>query len=402
MQTNILLDAFNMKPVAAMEYLARKNNVDSWNWYDLWKDAHARSFVVAKAAKLDVLNDIRAMVDKALASGMTFAQFKKELKPQLQAKGWWGKKERVNEETGEITEYMAGSPRRLKTIYGTNLQTAYMAGNYKGAMEAAEDLPNWQYVSVIDGRTTDQCRDMHGRVFRYDDPIWNSLYPPNHWGCRAKVRELTDAGVRREGLKVENSDGRLVTQVVTVGRGDNAREVTVTGLQLGNGKTFWAGPGWDHNPGSAMWMPDLVKYPENDARGFVAENFRGPAYRHFIEAMGKITGAIPIAVLPKEYMKKIGALTSIVQLSSDTLSTHTHHKDITVEDYMKLQTIIEEAQVIVQDGANTMVFIEMGGRYYHAAIKATRTGDALYLTSLRQTDLKGIERAKKKGWVIKE
>jgi SPP1 gp7 family putative phage head morphogenesis protein len=403
MEPSILLDAFNMKPAAAMEYLARKNNVESWNWLDLWKDAHARSFTVAKTAKLDVLNDIRALVDKALANGITFAQFQKELKPQLQKKGWWGKKERVNEETGEITEYMAGSPRRLKTIYQTNLQTAYMAGRYKGQMDAAADLPYIQYIAVMDGRTTDTCRDMHGRVFRADDPIWNSLYPPNHWGCRARTRSLTERMVQREGLKVESSDGRIVTQEVTVGKGDKARKETVTGLKLANGNTFWAGPGWDYNPGTESWMPDLSKYNPDDARAFVTENFRGPAYKFFVESMGKIAGEIPIAVLPKEYMENIGAQTNIVRLSSDTLKKNAeHHPEITVQDYLNLQTIIEKAGVIVQDGPNTMVFIKIGDTFYHAAIKATQTGKGLFMTSLRMTDEKGIAQAMARGRVIKK
>jgi SPP1 gp7 family putative phage head morphogenesis protein len=400
---NILLDAFQMKPAAAIEYLRRKGFAISWNWLDTWKDAHSKAFTVAKAMKLDLLKDIRAMLDKAVADGITLDQFKKELKPRLQAKGWWGKKQTVNEETGEVTEYMAGSPRRLKTIYQTNLHTAYAAGRYKGQMDAAGDLPYIQYIAVMDGRTTDTCRDMHGMVFRADDPIWNSLYPPNHWGCRARTRSLSEQMVKREGLRVESSNGRLVQKNVIVGKGANARYETVTGLKLGNGKIFWAGPGWDYNPGRETWMPDLRKYNPIDARAFVADSFRGPAYKFFIEAGGKITGAIPVAVLPKEYVKAIGAKTNIVQLSSDTLQKNAeHHPEITAQDYFNLQTIIEKAQLIVQDGPNTMVFLQVEDKLYYAAIKATQTGNGLFMTSLRLAHEGDIEQIRKKGRVIKE
>jgi SPP1 gp7 family putative phage head morphogenesis protein len=399
---SILLDAFQQKPAAAIDYFRRKGYRFSWNWFDTWKDAHAKAFTVAKVMKLDLLKDIRAMVDKALDSGMTLAQFKKELTPQLKAKGWWGKKPIVNKETGEVTEVQLGSPRRLKTIYETNLQTAYMAGRYKGQMDAAADLPYLQYIAVMDGRTTDTCRDMNGKVFRADDPIWDELYPPNHWGCRARVRSLSDRQVEQMGLTVESSEGRIFQKEVIVGKGEKSRKESVTGLDLGHGKTFWTGPGWDYNPGQEAWMPDLGGYNPDDARAFVSGIIAGPAFEQFIEAKGAIPGEMPIAVLPQEYMDKIGAKTNIVVLSDETLGKNAkNHKDIGLNDYMSLQTIIEKAQVIVQDGPNTMVFIKIGERLYHAAFKATKTGKGLFLTSLRITRKKAIEDAKMTGRVIK-
>jgi hypothetical protein len=262
-------------------------------------------------------------------------------------------------------------------------------------MEAAADLPYWQYIAVMDGRTTDTCRDMHGRVFRADDPIWNSLYPPNHWGCRARVRSLTERMVEREGLTVESSDGRMVEQTVMVGKGDKARKETVTGLKLGNGKVFWAGPGWDYNPGTSLWMPDLSKYHPGDARAFVTDSFRGPAYKFFVESMGKIAGEIPIAVLPVEYMKGIGAKTNIVKLSAATLRDHTHHTEITPQDYLNLQTIVEKAQtILLQSTGKTLAFIQLDDKYYFATIKTTIGKDELYVTSLRLTNPHDIKRQK--------
>ena len=39
----------------------------------------------------DVLQDIREAIDRALAEGRTFDQFREELTPLLKEKGWWGK-----------------------------------------------------------------------------------------------------------------------------------------------------------------------------------------------------------------------------------------------------------------------------------------------------------------------
>ena len=43
---------------------------------------HARVFTVAKAMARDVLEDIRAAVDDAIANGTTLDTFKKTLRPQ--------------------------------------------------------------------------------------------------------------------------------------------------------------------------------------------------------------------------------------------------------------------------------------------------------------------------------
>lgn len=49
-------------------------------------------------------------------------------------------------------------------------------GRYKEQMENVDVL---QYISILDRRTSPEHRAMHGMILRYDDPIWNTMYPPN-------------------------------------------------------------------------------------------------------------------------------------------------------------------------------------------------------------------------------
>ena len=201
----------SLPPKKAVAYLKNKGYAITWHWEELWQDAHAQAFTVAKATRLDILQDIREAVEKALAEGKTFAWFKKELTPVLQAKGWWGKQEHVDADTGEISQVQLGSPWRLQTIFRTNLQTAYMAGRWQTQIENVDDRPYWRYVAILDGRTRPSHRAMNGKVLRYDDPFWQSFYPPNGWGCRCRVvppcRQTTSRHGRRAGGNLRRQAG---------------------------------------------------------------------------------------------------------------------------------------------------------------------------------------------------
>ncbi|MBN0210460.1 minor capsid protein, partial [Pseudomonas aeruginosa] len=112
------------------------------------------------------------------------------LRPTLEAKGWWGRQVVVAPDGGAEVAQL-GSPRRLDTIYQTNMQSAYMAGRYAAAYEARETHPYWMYVAVMDGVTRPSHAALHGKVFRWDDPIWQHITPPNGYNCRCRIVALT-------------------------------------------------------------------------------------------------------------------------------------------------------------------------------------------------------------------
>ena len=55
-----------LPPKKAVEYLKNKGYAVTWDWEELWQDAQAQAFTVAKATRLDILQDIRDAVEKAL------------------------------------------------------------------------------------------------------------------------------------------------------------------------------------------------------------------------------------------------------------------------------------------------------------------------------------------------
>lgn len=370
---DILADAFKLRPADAIAFMKQKGYAISWNWTDTLKEAHARAFTVARVTQMDILQDIRTAVLASQRSGLTERDFVKLLKPRLQAKGWWG--EKVDPQTGEI--YQAGSPRRLKTIFRVNNQTAFMTGRYKQMKAVSDTFEYWEYIAVRDSRTRPEHAALHGKVFRQDDPIWDAIFPPNGWNCRCRVRGLTRRQMEREGLTL--STGEVVTKEVNI----NGVKMTVSGVKSGS-TTLFPDPAWDYNPGKAAYQPDLSKYDPDIARQYVQGSITGPDYKRFFEAAGKVKGEFPVAVLPDEYMEKIGAVSRIVKMSDETLKKNiTNHPELVLADYQRLQNIIENAQVIVQDSDVKLVFMQLDNKIYYAAIKATVSGKALFLTSLR-------------------
>jgi SPP1 gp7 family putative phage head morphogenesis protein len=242
--------AFGLPPEKAVEYFRAKGYTIGWDWRETLHEAHAKAFTVAKVMKVDVLEDIRGAVDRALHDGLTLADFKKDLIPTLQKKGWWG--EITHPETGEPAFIDA---RRLTTIYQTNLQTAYMTGRYQAMMENSSKRPYWMYVSILDGRTRPAHKAMNGRIFRFDDPIWNTIYPPNGFRCRCRVQALSESDLA--GRSVLSSAGRLDSIEVAMGKDDTFTTVSRYKGVDGKGKafTFSPDPGWSYNPGKAALKP---------------------------------------------------------------------------------------------------------------------------------------------------
>lgn len=202
-------------PKQALEYIKNKKLHPAFSYKDVWNEEHATAFTVAKAMQLDVLSDIKGAVEKAIEKGTTFEQFKKELKPTLMQKGWWGKREMTDPLTGETITAQLGSDRRLKTIYSTNLRSAYQKGQYDRTMES--DLhPYLMYRIGASVHHREQHLRWNNLIRPKDDPIWNSIFPPNGYGCKCYTVAVTEARKQRyerDGVPAYNPDTQKTVRV---------------------------------------------------------------------------------------------------------------------------------------------------------------------------------------------
>lgn len=266
--------ACGLPPREAIQYFESKGLKISFRWQEVWREAHARAFTVAGVTKQDLLADIKAATATAIAEGQSREQYRQGLEDTLKRKGWWGKGDIVNPDTGEVRRGERGSPARCELIYRQNTQAAYNAGRYKQQIESAAEAPYWQYVALLDSKTRPSHRAMHGLIYKYDDPIWDTHYPPNGWGCRCKVNTLSARAYRRSGYELQQSGEPVVAQAPVRNPDTGAMETRpVTAYRLPDGTVFRPDAGFDYNPGRTFAADLKANMPEPPQTA--ATNWRG-------------------------------------------------------------------------------------------------------------------------------
>lgn len=336
--------AFGLAPEEAIAFLENKGLVPTKSWRDLEGPTHARAFTVARSAGFDVLGDIRDALVQAQREGLPYREFAKRLTPVLQAKGWWGKA--VDQSTGEIDPVTKdgrpaelGSPRRLKTIYQTNLQQAYMKGRGDQLAEAIETHPYVRYSAVLDSRTRPRHRALHGKIFRQDGPEWGVIAPVNGFRCRCTSVPVSTWRLEKKGWEVSN--GEVLEQIDGLGRPRK-------GVRFPDGETFWPDAGFDYNPSReahAALGQRLLNRAETAAprlaavavrqtlsqpalKADIARQFAGWA-ENLTQARGELrhVGALSIQTLSALERRNLAPETALLSVrDADVLHTHRDSK----------------------------------------------------------------------------
>lgn len=210
---------------AAVEFLKKKKSVSKEEFLKMDEASRAKAFMVSGYTKAEVLDSFLQALTEAVELGTTKEEFQKKMNTFLEENGYEG----VN-------------PFKADVIFQTNLQTAYNAGHYKSMTDdtAIKLRPFWQYRTAADGNVREEHAQMHGKVYRADDPIWDVWYPPNGFRCRCSVVSLSERQVKERGLAVETKPPRKVdreTGEILESRPDK---------------------GFATNPAKQVWEPDLT------------------------------------------------------------------------------------------------------------------------------------------------
>lgn len=396
--------AFGLPPAKAIRFFESKGYTFSWRWEETLGAAHAKAFTVAKVMRMDVLQDIRGMVQKSLQDGITFEQFRKELTPMLQKKGWWGEKF-VAGPDGKIEKILEGSPRRLKTIYHQNLFTAYSAGREEFFQENKDARPYAAYVSFRDAKVRDFHRKLDdGTVYHLDDPFWMAFTPPIDWNCRCRKRAYSARQVEVKGLKIGTSEGKLSkTDALVSGKTGEVRKVTT--MTLPDGTRVSTGIGFDYNPALAAWQPDLDSYDLDIALKYLEGAVTGPDFARFFN--GKLQGNFPVGMLDEGL--GISAQSNVARLSQDSLLKNKGllerspgHPEITLADYQRLPKLFSDSQLVIKESDSAYQFFHESDdkKLYYGVIKVTDKGE-IFLQSYYKTNIRFARSKSRAGQVIK-
>jgi len=379
-------------PREVLDYFRDKELAPRFSWLDVFGEEHAHAFTVAKAVEADVLAAFRGTIDDAIARGLTYENWIAEIEPRLKSLGWWGKRTVIDPATGERAAVDFSSPRRLRTIFWSNLRAARAAGQWERIEATKAVLPYLIYVLT----TAQEPREEHlgwvGIILPVDHEFWRTHFPPNGWGCKCSVRQIGRAEAQRLG-------GVTAAPAVRTVSFRNRRTGEV--IEVPDG----IDPGWHTNPGRARALglgrvlaDKLGRIPDAAAReGQIARILGAPEFVRLLAGRFPPRAALPVAELPAG-VRPARSATSIALLSTETAKKQLRaHPEATSATYAALPGFVKTAERFADRGGIVHFVGEIDGLLWHAVVKSTVTGQALYLTSLHRIRPDDVLRLKRRA-----
>jgi SPP1 gp7 family putative phage head morphogenesis protein len=219
----LYLDSFDRTTLAALPSPKPSAFAEAVAWFrarvpvnpntyrELTDRVRRRAFTVARATALETLAHVWRALDRAVAQGTTFTEFKR----------------------GVQNDLAQHTRAQLDNVFRNNVQVAYSAGRYAQSTDplTLADRPFWRFEAILDSRTTPICRPLDGLTLPASDPFWRVNYPPLHHSCRSGVTCLTEEDAAHERFTSVPPDAHGPQQ------------------------------GWGAAPGTDEWAPDPQSYP---------------------------------------------------------------------------------------------------------------------------------------------
>lgn len=180
-------------PREAILYFQSKGLTPAFSYRDVWREEHNVAFTVAKVMEADILASVQKSLLSAIEDGTTFDEWKKDIKPTLDKSGW--------------SSYVnpSAQPHRLVTIFETNMRVARAVGQWQRIVRTRRALPYLVYELGPSERHRPAHVAMAGIIRPVDDEFWAQAMPPNGWGCKCHVRQITKYESDKRGGETDDS-----------------------------------------------------------------------------------------------------------------------------------------------------------------------------------------------------
>lgn len=119
---------------------------------------------------------------------------------------------------------------------------------------------------------------------------------------------------------------------------------------------------------------------------------------HYFHTLSRDSdGHFIIGMIDPIIIETIGAKVSHVVMSEVSLNKNLeHHTDLEITDYQMLSYIVSHHHIVVRVGEKTVGVVHVEEEKYYFALKATASGETVFLTSFRKTSDTDLKRLKKK------
>ncbi|EXF55845.1 MULTISPECIES: phage head morphogenesis protein [Acinetobacter] len=170
-----------MKPVTfleALQFARSRKIVLPDEFYSLDLKTRQLATTVSFLSSIEQIQTVIAAVNKAIADGSTFEDFKKV----------------VAENEIKLSEPY------LKNVFRTNIQTAYSHGRWQQQQRNRDKRPYLMYSAIDDSRVRPSHLALNRIIRHIDDPFWLMYYPPWSFMCRCTVIALTEKQAEKYGI----------------------------------------------------------------------------------------------------------------------------------------------------------------------------------------------------------
>ena len=339
-------------PPEVLRYFGDKTLRPAFSWQDVWGEEHAYAFTVAKATEVELLTAFKRSIAGALASGQGFETWREGLLPELQRLGWLGPR-RVSDPTGQQPDRVVnfGSPRRLQTIFWSNMNSARSAGQWERAQRTKAALPFILYVRTSSRDPRAEHLGWVGIILPIDHPWWQTHWPPNGWGCKCSIRQIT-AREAEALLGRPPGNGGIVYRAAAPDDGPprtwrNSRTGEISEVPTG------IDPGWQTNPGLSRARTLVTRLDEvlatagaDDAKAAIVDLWSTPAARILMGLPEQLR--MPVAIAPAA-QEALQARSGLVVVSNEMMrvkSAPTRARPMQLDRLAEAQVFIDQGQLV--------------------------------------------------------